>query len=155
MKKHKYVAHVDISPDVFGRVISSDINITCDSKIFIQEILNSNTVTSNETLDQRKSWLKKINQKQENYADIDQNNQKKLMSPKIIFEVLSNYVKHADLVVTDCGQHQIWTAQLLEFKHPKKFLSPGGLGTMGFGVPASIGASIANRSCHIWCIIGD
>jgi acetolactate synthase-1/2/3 large subunit len=59
------------------------------------------------------------------------------------------------LVVTDVGQHQMWTAQYYHFDHPDRWITSGGLGTMGFGLPAAIGAKIANPEAEVWVVAGD
>ena len=74
----------------------------------------------------------------------------------------ANIIKHIGamapedtIITTDVGQHQMWTAQVYPFKHPRTFLTSGGLGTMGFGLPTAIGAALANPDKKIVCISGD
>ncbi len=77
------------------------------------------------------------------------------IKPQMVIEAISKIAKDDAIIVTDVGQHQMWTALLYEYKKPRTFLSSGGLGTMGFGLPAAIGAQIANPNKEVWIICGD
>ena len=77
------------------------------------------------------------------------------IKPQMVIETISRVTKGEPIVVTDVGQQQMWTALLYQFKYPRHFLSSGGLGTMGFGLPAGIGAQIGNEDKEVWVIAGD
>ena len=77
------------------------------------------------------------------------------IKPQMVIEAISQITKGNAIIVTDVGQHQMWTALLYEYKKPRSFLSSGGLGTMGFGLPAAMGAQIANPNKEVWVICGD
>ncbi len=78
-----------------------------------------------------------------------------LFSPYGLIRSLTEYTTPADTIVTDVGQHQMWTAQFFPFGRPGQFVTSGGLGTMGFGLPAAIGAAIAQPGSRVICISGD
>lgn len=78
----------------------------------------------------------------------------KLM-PQEVLEALDSLLGGEAIIVTDVGQHQMWSAQYMHFNHPRSFLSSGGLGTMGYGLPAAIGAQIAKPEREVWLISGD
>ena len=81
---------------------------------------------------------------------------KKTIKPEYAIERLNALTKDAQpFVSTDVGQHQMWTAQYIQFDKPKKWLTSGGLGTMGYGVPSAIGAQIANPQDLVICVSGD
>jgi len=77
------------------------------------------------------------------------------LKPKYIIDCLNDFFKGEAIVVTDVGQHQMWTANHFQFIHPRSFISSGGLGTMGFGLPAAIGAKIGCPGKAVICISGD
>ena len=78
-----------------------------------------------------------------------------ILHPVNIINFISQTTSDDTIIVTDVGQHQMWTAQRYSFNKPKTLLTSGGLGTMGFGLPAAIGASIANPESSVICITGD
>ena len=76
------------------------------------------------------------------------------MTPQMIMEAINQSYKEA-IIVTDVGQHQMWATQYLDIGGRKKLITSGGLGSMGFGLPAAIGAKIAKPYQHVVCITGD
>lgn len=102
-----------------------------------------------------KPWWNQIKK----WQDIDSLSYEKSdakIKPEYAVQVLNELShKHKPFVSTDVGQHQMWAAQYMQFDHPKKWLTSGGLGTMGYGVPAIIGAQIANPEALAICISGD
>ena len=102
----------------------------------------------------RENWVKRIESWKEKRALRAVENGK--MSPQEVIEHIYNRTKNMDTIVaTEVGQHQMWTAQLYKFNEPRKFVTSGGLGTMGFGFPAAIGAQIAAPGKLVFDIAGD
>ena len=126
-----------------------DLEIISDTKTFLTEITNNLTNTN-----QISTWQKQVEiLKKEQVSGINHSGQ--LLSSNIL-EIIYEKTKTLEpIVVTDVGQHQMLTAQYFNFNQPKKFITSGGLGTMGFGLPASIGAQIANPNALILNITGD
>ncbi len=139
---------VDINKYEISRNIPSSLSVVGDAKLVITEMLKRlNRKTFDEWL-KSSIKLKSLNKQPEKISD-------KLHSFEVIREIY-NYTKEKNLVVTtEVGQHQLWTAQNYKFNLPRKFLTSGGSGTMGFGFPAAIGASVANGSQPVICIAGD
>ena len=75
--------------------------------------------------------------------------------PQEVIEIISELSDENTIIVTDVGQHQMWTAQFYKFRKPRTFLTSGGLGTMGYGLPAALGAKIANPTKQVVLISGD
>ena len=75
--------------------------------------------------------------------------------PQQVIETISKITKGDAIIVTDVGQHQMWTAQYYEFQKPRSFLTSGGLGTMGYGLPAALGAQVGAPGQKVICICGD
>jgi acetolactate synthase-1/2/3 large subunit len=104
-------------------------------------------------INQTKSWLKRIYNWKDSYPLISQNYKSKSLSPQESILMIGK--KNQDsFFTTDVGQHQMWSAQLINCQ-PKKWISSSGLGTMGFGLPAAIGVKVANPNQEVICISGD
>lgn len=151
---HATIIHIDINPRNLGRFIKTELSICSRLETFISAI-ETHVRTDNELLRHRITWLNSVRQ------EADSRTEPAYRPPDtkectVIewFEILNQFIQD-DLVVTDCGQHQIWAAQFLDITRPNQFLTTGGFGTMGFGLPAAIGASLADPSRTIWCLAGD
>ena len=141
------IIHVDIDPASISRDINVEIPIVGDAKIVIEELLPLVSKTSNDP------WNLKIdNWKKEQPCIVVPGN--KRISPMEVIQSINKTFPDA-IVTTDVGQHQMWTAQFGVFSKPRTFLTSGGFGTMGYGLPAAIGAQIGNRDKVVVNISGD
>lgn len=126
-----------------------ELDITADVDVFLQEILDK----ISESID-FKVWRKQVLLYKEECKI--QHKKTDSMHPSLVLDTIYERTKWLEpIVVTDVGQHQMLTAQFFNFNQPKKFITSGGLGTMGFGLPASIGAQIANPESLVLNITGD
>ncbi|MED3962235.1 acetolactate synthase large subunit [Niallia taxi] len=142
-------AHIDIDPAEIGKIIPTKIPVVADAKEALTELINQNGKRS-----EHDEWLKKIeNWKNEYPYYYDEDSDK--LKPQQILELLHTKTNGEAIVTTDVGQHQMWTAQYYRFKEPNKWVTSGGLGTMGFGLPSSIGAQIADKDAIVLSISGD
>ncbi|WP_313130682.1 biosynthetic-type acetolactate synthase large subunit [Anaerocolumna sp.] len=140
------IVHIDIDSAAISKNIVVDIPIVSDAKLAIEKMLPEVKRCRTE------SWNSQIFQWKKEYPlhmTIDSG-----ITPKKIIETLNETFSEA-IVVTDVGQHQMWTTQYLEMNEHKQLLTSGGLGTMGFGFPAAIGAQFANPDSTVICISGD
>ncbi len=139
--------HVDIDPAEISKNIKIDIPIVGDLKYVLGK-LGQLVEPKNET-----GWLTKIAQlklkKPLNYK------RDEYLRPQYIIEKISEKTKGDAIIVTDVGQHQMWSAQYYQYVYPRSFITSGGLGTMGFGLPAAIGAQFGCPQKKIFCIAGD
>lgn len=126
-----------------------ELEICADASIFLQALLNKQIVVGNIS-----SWQKQIIESA-NKKVTGKFKNNPLHSSSVLEMIYEYTKKYEPVVVTDVGQHQMLTAQYFNFNQPKKFITSGGLGTMGFGLPASIGAQIANPEALILNITGD
>ncbi len=138
---------VDIDPAEISKIIRVDIPIVGDLKYVLTKLIQLVEPK------QEKDWLNRI-------ATLKENNPLKYrkdnhLRPQYIIEKLYELTKGESIIVTDVGQHQMWVAQYYRFGHPRSCISSGGLGTMGFGLPASIGAQIGCPEKRVICIAGD
>jgi acetolactate synthase-1/2/3 large subunit len=144
-----YKIHVDIDPTAIDKNIVVDLPIVGDVKHVLTELLNELTEAP-----ETEEWWKQINQWQKDCPLEYESSDGKLRT-EYVLERLSKKTNGEAVIVTDVGQHQMWTAQHYKFVHPRSMITSGGLGTMGFGLPAAIGAQFAIKDRPIVCISGD
>lgn len=142
---HATIIHVDIDSASISRNIAADIPIVADAKMAISA-LNKKA----QPLDIRE-WLGQIDNWKNQYPI---SMKTKGMTPKKIIKEINNTFDNA-IIATDVGQNQLWTTQFIELNEKKQMLTSGGLGTMGYGLPAAIGAKIGNPSTDVIVISGD
>ena len=144
-----YKIHVDIDPTAIDKNVVVDLPIVGDVKRIIAELRQAMPDKPDVT-----HWMKQINAWREDCPLHYEKEDGKLRT-EYVLERLSDKTQGEAIVVTDVGQHQMWTAQYYKFNHPRSHLTSGGLGTMGFSVPASIGAALAVPDRPIISISGD
>ncbi len=146
---NSYKIHVDIDPTAIDKNVLVDLPIVGDVKHVIAEIAAE--IDEMKNLD---DWWAEIDGWREEcpleYEDGDGQ-----LRTEFVLESLSNKTNGDAIIVSDVGQHQMWVAQYYKFNHPRSHLTSGGLGTMGFSVPASIGASLGNKNRPVISISGD
>jgi len=154
----KTIIHVDIDPASISKNIKVHIPIVGDIKEVVNTMLKK--VKSQEGLAPRQKlwaeWHKKIMQwKAEKPLPYEHAQPEDNARPRDVLEELYAITKGEAVVVTDVGQHQMWTAQMMPFERPRSWLTSGGLGTMGYGLPAGIGAYFAAPDRQVIVISGD
>lgn len=153
--KDAQVIHVDIDPCSISKNVHVDIPIVGDAKNVINLMLkelNSDKYQYNKEM--RKAWVEQIQSWKEKRVIRAVENAE--MSPQTVIEHIYNKTKDLDpIIATEVGQHQMWTAQLYRFNKPRRLITSGGLGTMGFGFPAAMGAQIAAPDKLVFNIAGD
>ncbi len=147
--KNATIIQIDIDPAEIDKNVKVQIPIVGDLKDTLTRI--------NERLEEEldhSEWLAQVKNWKDDYViEVPKNGER--LAPQYVLAKLNEIIKGDAIVATDVGQHQMWTAQHLTFKNPKSFLSSGGAGTMGFGLPAAIGAQVANRDKKVISISGD
>ena len=141
------VIHVDIDPAEIGKNILVNIPIVGDVKQVLQALLALLKKVD------RSQWLRRIQELKDLYPL--RYNREGGLKPQFIIEQLYKLTKGECLVATDVGQHQMWVAQYYRFQKPRTLISSGGLGTMGFGLPAAIGAQMGMPRQQVILITGD
>ena len=154
----KTIIHVDIDPASISKNIKVHIPIVGDIKEVISVMLKK--VKSREGLAPRQKgwteWHKLILQwKEEKPLPYEHGQSEENARPRDVLEELYTITKGEAVVVTDVGQHQMWTAQMMPFERPRSWLTSGGLGTMGYGLPAGIGAYFAAPDRPVVVVSGD
>ncbi|MBM4254335.1 MAG: biosynthetic-type acetolactate synthase large subunit [Deltaproteobacteria bacterium] len=154
----KTIIHVDIDPASISKNIKVHIPIVGDIKEVVSTMLKK--VKSQEGLAPRQKvwaeWHKQIMQwKEEKPLPYEHAKPEENARPRDVLEEIHTITKGDAIVVTDVGQHQMWTAQMMPFDHPRSWLTSGGLGTMGYGLPAGIGAYFAAPDRPVVVVSGD
>ncbi|MBQ9630517.1 MAG: biosynthetic-type acetolactate synthase large subunit [Treponema sp.] len=145
-KKSK-VIHLDIDPSEINKNISAEDSLIGNIKYVLASLVP--LVEKKECSE----WLSKVRSWKEEVPE--QKNAKNFLSPKFIYESARSILKHDAIVTTEVGQHQMWAAQFFSFEKPRTFITSGGLGTMGFGLGAAIGAQFANPEKQVVNFAGD
>jgi len=150
--KHRFatkakIVHIDIDPAEIGKVVKSHIPIVGDARLVLEDLVEK--VVPPETAewwDQLLKWKVQYPLRYEPDGHLN---------PQMILEAMGAYSDSDSIVVTDVGQHQMWAAQFYPVLDNRRFITSAGLGTMGFGLPAAIGAQIAKPESLVWLVTGD
>jgi acetolactate synthase-1/2/3 large subunit len=144
------VIHIDIDPTSVSKNVMVDIPIVGDCKKILNEM---NKIVKAPEISSWVNELQKI--KKEHPLRYDQGSDPDEIKPQYVIEQLYAQTKGEAVITTEVGQHQMWAAQYFKYTQPRTFISSGGLGTMGFGLPAAIGAQLARPDCRVIDIAGD
>ena len=145
---HAHIIHIDIDPAEIGKNVRVDVPIVGDVKLVLGEL--------NKLVDKTKhiDWVKKLDDWRKEHPSLIIRDGENLL-PQYVVRQIYEETKGDAIIVTGVGQHQMWAAQHYWYDKPNTFISSGGLGTMGFGLPASIGAKVGCPDSTVWCIDGD
>ena len=154
------IIHIDVDAAEVDKILEASISVVADVESVFPVLAQ---LVSEKKIKAEGGWLKKIQKlKTENYSvENGRLKNEKLTNPRELIAKLPEYAAYSGLnqsdliVTTDVGQHQMWAAQYYPVDRPRSFLTSGSLGTMGFGLPAAIGAALANPEKRIVCISGD
>lgn len=153
--KDAKVIHVDIDPCSISKSVHVDIPVVGDAKNVINVMLNEyNTEKYTYNIDMRKAWIGQIKSWKEQKPMLAVSDA--ILHPQTVIKRIYEKTKDKDAIIaTEVGQHQMWTAQLYKFNRPRQLITSGGLGTMGFGFPAAMGAQIGAKDKLVFNIAGD
>lgn len=140
------IIHIDIDPSEINKIRQCELAIISDAHRFLSQAINETEPMQHET------WLSEINEIRYRYPPKTLTGSK---HSRDLLQNIGNKLGNDTIVVTDVGQHQMWTAQSWPFSKPRTFITSGGLGTMGFGLPTAIGAALASPEHQVICISGD
>ncbi|HUQ40606.1 MAG TPA: biosynthetic-type acetolactate synthase large subunit, partial [Acidimicrobiales bacterium] len=151
------IIHVDIDPAELGKVRRADVPIVGDCRLVIEEIVRAVNDLGTESQPDQGPWKSRISGWQEKFPlTYDQTfDDGGPLKPQYVIEQLRDSTPDDTIVVSGVGQHQMWTSQYWRFDHPYTWVNSGGLGTMGFAVPAAIGAKVGRPEKMVWAVDGD
>lgn len=142
------IIHIDIDPAEIGKNKRPDVPIVGDVKNVLKELVPK--------IKERKrdEWVSKVLEWKKEYPLVYKKSENEI-KPQEVIETISKITDGNAIIVTDVGQHQMWTAQFYQFKKPENFCSSGGAGTMGYGLPAALGAQVGRPNDKVIAIVGD
>jgi acetolactate synthase I/II/III large subunit len=151
------IIHVDIDPAELGKVRRPDVPIVGDCRLVIEELVRVlRDRGGKESQPDRTAWRSTLSGWQEKYPLTYQEAEPgEGLKPQFVLENLRDMTPDDTIVVSGVGQHQMWTSQYWRFEHPYTWVNSGGLGTMGFAVPAAIGAKVGRPDKLVWAVDGD
>ncbi|MCL1848278.1 MAG: biosynthetic-type acetolactate synthase large subunit [Clostridiales bacterium] len=144
---HAKIIHIDVDPAEIGKNLRVDVPLVGDLKIVLNQLLEKLAPA------ERPNWLAEIAGLRSTPAPGSKLAEG--LSPITVLEALGRVMPEDTVVTTDVGQHQMWAAQRLPHRYPRHFISSGGLGAMGYGLPAAIGAKLACPDKTVLCVTGD
>jgi len=152
------IIHVDIDPAEQGKVRRPDVPIVGDCRLVIEEIIKAlrDMLQSGEKQSDVGPWRSRVSGWREQFPlAYDQSQPGAALKPQFCLEKLRDSAPQGTIVVSGVGQHQMWASQYWRFEEPYTWVNSGGLGTMGFAVPAAIGAKVGRPDKTVWAIDGD
>jgi len=151
------VVHIDIDPTSIKKNVHAHTPIVGDVKTVLRQLnvlLRSMDGNQGEVKEQRRPWLKQVEEWKKAHP-LRYQQDEKVIKPQFVIETVFEMTKHDAIVATDVGQHQMWAAQYFKGTKPRTFITSGGLGTMGFGFPAALGAQKAFPERPVLCITSE
>ena len=142
------VLHVDIDPSELGKNIKPHVGIQGDLKTVLNQLIPA--VDNNINVD----WMNRIEQLRSEHPSLNIRETSELL-PQYVLKELAKETNQEAIIVTGVGQHQMWAAQFCEFSYPNSWVTSGGLGTMGFEVPAALGGKVGLPDKAVWSLAGD
>ena len=150
------VIHVDVDPAELGKVRRPDVPIVGDCRLVIEELINAvKADRAKRDWPDLTAWDHQIADWQRQYPLHYEQDEDGPLKPQYCIESLRDHTPDDTIVIAGVGQHQMWTSQLWRFNHPYTWINSGGLGTMGYAVPASIGAKVGKPERTVWAVDGD
>jgi acetolactate synthase I/II/III large subunit len=152
------VIHVDVDPAELGKVRRPDVPIVGDCRLVIEELVAAvrSQLDGGAAFPNRSAWKQTISGWQENYPlTYQQSEPGEALKPQFVLERLRDNTPDDTIVAAGVGQHQMWASQYWRFNYPYTWVNSGGLGTMGFSVPAAIGAKVGRPDRTVWAVDGD
>lgn len=143
------IVHVDIDPAEIGKNVRTDVPVVGDAAHVLRLLAPE---VAPETYIEWRGWIESRRNRQLTAALEDR---PEWPEPYTIVRAIADASDGKAIVTTDVGQHQMWTAQYFGFDYPNRWLTSGGLGTMGFGLPSAIGAQVGDPTAEVWAVVGD
>jgi len=149
------IAHIDVDPSSISKNVKIDVPIVGDCKVVLNQMLSEmDKYNWDKNLSARKDWMAKIKAWDEKHP-FGYDREKDIIKPQYVVESIYKVTKGDAIITTEVGQNQMWAGQFYKYKEPRQFISSGGLGTMGYGFPAAMGAKLGCPDREVFDIAGD
>ncbi|HEX7455810.1 MAG TPA: biosynthetic-type acetolactate synthase large subunit [Gallionella sp.] len=150
------IIHIDIDPSSIAKRVKVDVPIVGDLKLVLNELLEVlRTSRQKPDVNDMASWWKQIDEWRVAGGGMRYKNSSEIIKPQFVIETLHKLTGGDAFVTSDVGQHQMWAAQYYKFNHPRRWINSGGLGTMGFGLPAAMGVQLKHPGETVACVTGE
>lgn len=149
------VIHADVDPAEIGKIRAVDVPIVGDAREVLQALLAHYQATDRVDTPDTAEWLKYLDGLKERFPRGYDEQEDGSLSPQYVLEVLSKEAGPEAIYCAGVGQHQMWAAQFIDFESPRTWLNSGGLGTMGYAIPAAMGAKAGAPEREVWAVDGD
>ena len=159
VKHPRQIIHIDVDPSSISKRVKVDVPIVGDVKdvlVDMLKLIDAEAANGGAKPDAKAlgEWWKQIEEwRAKDCLQYDRNSDK--IKPQFVIEKLWEITKGEAFVTSDVGQHQMWAAQFYKFDHPRRWINSGGLGTMGFGLPAAMGVQMVHPKATVACITGE
>jgi acetolactate synthase-1/2/3 large subunit len=150
------IIHIDIDPSSIAKRVKVDVPIVGELKLVLDElleVLRSGKQTPNAA--DMAAWWKQVDEWRAVGGGMRYKNSTEIIKPQFVIEKLHEITGGDAFITSDVGQHQMWTAQYYKFNKPRRWINSGGLGTMGFGLPAAMGVQMVNPGATVACVTGE
>ena len=150
------IIHIDIDPASIAKRVKVDVPIVGELKLVLDDLLD--VLRSSKQVPDAASmnaWWKQVNEWRATGGGLRYKNSSEIIKPQFVIETLHEITGGDAFVTSDVGQHQMWTAQYYKFDKPRRWINSGGLGTMGFGLPAAMGVQMVNPGATVACVTGE
>jgi acetolactate synthase-1/2/3 large subunit len=150
------IIHIDIDPSSIAKRVKVDVPVVGDLKQVLQQLL-AELRSSKKKPDAAEigAWWKQIDEWRVKGGGLRYKNSDEIIKPQYVIEKLYEVTGGDAFVASDVGQHQMWAAQYYKFNKPRRWINSGGLGTMGFGLPAAMGVQLINPGATVACVTGE
>ena len=145
------IVHIDIDPSSISKRVKVDVPIVGNIPDVLDDVLR--LLQGQKAMDIQPWWQQIEEWRKRDCLRFDRSS--KIIKPQFVLEKLYEITGGAAIITSDVGQHQMWAAQFYKFDRPRQWINSGGLGTMGFGLPAAMGAQLANPGATVACVTGE
>ena len=150
------IIHIDIDPSSIAKRVKVDVPIVGDVKLVLDELLDVlRSSRQNPDASMLDAWWKQVGKWRAEGGGLRYKNSSEIIKPQFVIEKLHEITGGDAFVTSDVGQHQMWAAQYYKFDQPRRWITSGGLGTMGFGLPAAMGVQMVNPGATVACVTGE
>jgi acetolactate synthase-1/2/3 large subunit len=150
------IIHIDIDPSSIAKRVKVDVPVVGDLKLVLEQLLGALRSSKQKSdASAMTAWWKQVDEWRIKGGGLRYKNSTEIIKPQFVIEKLYEITGGDAFITSDVGQHQMWAAQYYKFDKPRRWINSGGLGTMGFGLPAAMGVQLVNPGATVACVTGE